>query len=51
MGEYDKSDGFNVRPSLRAKRKCQLIVKLKAIEYKKDISHYLSSYTILLGRL
>ena len=51
MEEYGKGDGFNVGASLRAKGKCQLIVRPKAIEYKEDISHYLSSYIILLGWL
>ena len=50
MREIGKGDRFNVRAFLRAKRKCQLIVKLKAIEYKEDISCYLSSYINLLSQ-
>ena len=38
MGENGKGDGFNVKASSRAKRRCQLIVRLKAIKYKEDIS-------------
>ena len=48
MGGNDKDNGFNVRVFLKTKRKCQLIIRLKAIEYKKDISCYLSSYINLL---
>ena len=35
--------------SLKVKRKCRLVVRLKAIKYKKDISRYLSSYINFLG--
>ena len=42
MSENDKDDRFNMRAFLRAKRSCQLIVRLKAIKDKDDISFYLS---------
>ena len=42
---------FNGAHSLRIKCKCQLVVRLKANNYKGDISRYLSFYTNLLGRL
>ena len=44
-----KADRFNVKAFLRAKRRCQLKVRLKAIEYKEKIFCYLSSYTNLLN--
>ena len=40
---------FNVKASSRAKCRCQLIVRLKTIEYKEDISRYLSSSLNLLN--
>ena len=51
MRGIDKSDGFNIKASLKAKRRCQLIVRLKANEYKEDISRYLSSHIKLLSWL
>ena len=51
MGEKDKGDGLNMRAFSRVKRRCQLIVRLKAIEYKEDISCFLSSYINLLSGL
>ena len=52
MGEIDKGDRFNVRAFSRAKRRCQWIIRLKAIEYKEDISRYLSfSVNLLNSRL
>ena len=51
MGENDKGDIFDIKVSLRAKSRCQLIIRLKAIKYKKDIFYYLSSYINVLSRL
>ena len=51
MGGNGKGDGFNVKASSRAKCRCQLIVRLKAIKYKEEIFYYLSSYINLLSRL
>ena len=49
VGRNDKGDRFNVRAFLRAKRRCQLIVRLKAIKYKEDIFCDLYSYINLLS--
>ena len=49
--ENGKSDRFKVKASSRAKRRCQLIVRLKAIKYKEEIFCYLSFYINLLSRL
>ena len=45
VGGNGKGDGFNVKTSLRAKRRCQLIVRLKTIECYKGLPCYLSSST------
>ena len=50
-GKNDKGDRFNMKASLRVKRRCQLIVRLKTIEYKENISCYLSFYINLLNWL
>ena len=44
-----KGDSFNVKPSSRAKPRCQLIIREKAIKYKEEIFRYLSSYIHLLS--
>ena len=43
-GENDKCSDI----TFRVKRRGSLIVRLKAIKYKKDILSYLSSYTIFI---
>ena len=43
-----KGDGFNVRASLRAKRRYQLIERLKANKYYQELLCYLSSYNLLV---
>ena len=47
----DKDKRFNVRASSKAKHKCQLIVRLKNIEYKEEIFRYLFFHINLLSRL
>ena len=49
MGESGKGDGFNVRASLRAKYRCQLIVRPKANKCYQELLCYLSSYINLLN--
>ena len=39
---------FNSSDSLRIKRRCQLVVRLKTIKYKDNISRYLSSSICLV---
>ena len=48
VGRNGKSDGFNVRASLRAKHRYQLIVRLKANKCYQELFCYLSSYKFLV---
>ena len=48
MGGNGKGDGVNVKASSRAKRRCQLIVRLKANKCYQEFLCYLSSYNLLV---